>query len=332
MIPDDSDIRGGQGVDIPPSLLRVSTESLGVAAHADLAIDVGKVRVIPGIRADGYVLAAQSKSSIDPRITARWQTAPEWVVKGYVGRFSQPPQPEAVDPNFGNPDLGVEHAYHFGAGTEWKPHRLWTADLEAYYIDRRQLVGFTDRSTTNPDGTVDQPFFVNEGHGFTYGLEVLIRREISEKLFGWLSYTYSHSERANPDGPLQPTAFDQTHVANAVASWRPGGGWEIGARWQIATSRPVTPVTGATFDADSGGYDDVDGPRRSVRLPFFHQLDVRAERTWLFDTWSMGAYVDIMNVLNHKNVEALEYDYRFRETAPVTGVPFLPTIGIRGQW
>ena len=32
------------------------------------------------------------------------------------------------------------------------------------------------------------------------------------------------------------------------------------------------------------------------------------------------------------DVEATEYDYRFRESAPVTGIPFLPTIGIRGQW
>ena len=53
---------------------------------------------------------------------------------------------------------------------------------------------------------------------------------------------------------------------------------------------------------------------------------------WLFDTWSMGLYLDIQNAYNAKNVEATEYDYRFRESAPVTGIPFLPTIGIRGQW
>ena len=59
---------------------------------------------------------------------------------------------------------------------------------------------------------------------------------------------------------------------------------------------------------------------------------MRAEKVWLYNTWSIGAYIDVINVLNWKNVEATEYDYRYRETAPVTGVPFLPTIGIRGQW
>ena len=53
---------------------------------------------------------------------------------------------------------------------------------------------------------------------------------------------------------------------------------------------------------------------------------------WLFNTWSFGIYVDVQNVLNTDNVEATEYDYRYRETAPVTGVPILPTLGIRGQW
>ena len=36
--------------------------------------------------------------------------------------------------------------------------------------------------------------------------------------------------------------------------------------------------------------------------------------------------------LNIENVEAVQYDYRFRDTAPVTGVPFVPTLGVRGKW
>jgi hypothetical protein len=64
----------------------------------------------------------------------------------------------------------------------------------------------------------------------------------------------------------------------------------------------------------------------------FHQVDVRVERSWLFERWSLGLYLDIQNLFNAKNVEATEWDYRYRESAPVTGVPFLPTIGIRGTW
>jgi TonB family protein len=332
LAPDDTNIRPGQGIDVPPVKIRESTHTLGLGWHADVAIEVGKLRVIPGLRLDGYVIEAEVKGSIDPRITARYQLSDRWTLKGYVGRFSQPPAPETASSLFGNPDIGIEHATHTGVGAEWRPTKLWLLDTETYYIDRRNLVGFTQRTTVNPDGTIDMPNFVNGGHGYTYGLEVLIRREITDRVYGWLSYTFSHGKRQTPDGPLLLTGFDQMHVANMVASWRPGAGWEIGARWQLASGRPDDPVTGATHDADTGGYVPVGGALRSSRIPFFNQIDVRAEKLWLFDRWSIGAYIDVQNVINHDNVEAFQYDYRFRERAGVTGVPILPTIGVRGQW
>jgi hypothetical protein len=53
---------------------------------------------------------------------------------------------------------------------------------------------------------------------------------------------------------------------------------------------------------------------------------------WLYNTWSFGLYLDVQNVLFTDNVEAYEYDYRYRERAAITGVPFVPTLGIRGTW
>jgi TonB family protein len=333
LAPDDTDIRGGEGIDVPPEIIRQSVESLGLAAYADVALDLGKLRLIPGLRVDGYFLAGEARSAADPRITARWHVDPMWTLKGYVGRFGKPPQAEAADSRFGNPNIGLEHAYHYGIGAEWKPEKLWTADVEAYYVDRNNIVSFTQQTTTRPDGTIDQPNFVNDGSGFTYGLEVMIRRELSENLYGWLSYTYSHSERTVPDEEGSAlTPFDQTHVANAVASWRAGGGWELGVRWRASTGRPIQPVVDSTYDADEGGYDPVLGAEASARLPFYQQWDARIEKVWLFDLWMLGLYIDVQNLFNQDNVEALDYDYRYRETANVAGVPFLPTIGIRGQW
>ena len=100
----------------------------------------------------------------------------------------------------------------------------------------------------------------------------------------------------------------------------------------MASGRPDTPVIGATYDADTGGYDAVRGAARSIRIPTFYQLDARAERDWLFDRWSFGVYIDVINVLNIKNVEAVQYDYRFRNSSPITSFPFLPTLGVRGTW
>ena len=337
LVPIDDNLINTSGVDIPPSRLFRGASQLGVGAYTDLGIDITKrLRLIPSLRVDTYILEGRDHLTIDPRLVGRFALSKEWTVKGYVGEFSQPPQPEALDRRFGNPDVSPEHATHFGLGYEWKPSRLWTIDSEIYYVRRRDLVVFTNEIVQNEDGTFTSTNFLNRGRRNSYGLEILIKREISERLFGWLSYTFSRArQRNNPADPSQgwvATGFDQPHILNAVASWKPGKGFELGARLQVASGRPDTPVIGATYDADQGDYDPVYGPLRSTRTPTFTQLDVRAEKVWLYDTWSLGLYLDIINVTNAKNVEAIQYDYRYREQAPVTSFPILPTLGVRGTW
>jgi len=159
---------------------------------------------------------------------------------------------------------------------------------------------------------------------------------VTRNLYGWLSYTLSRSvnnrRSDEPDSKETPTAFDQTHNMNAVASYRLGNGWELGARFRLTSGRPETPITGGTFDANDGGFNPLRGDFRSGRRSLFHQLDVRGEKTWLFNTWSISAYLDVQNLYNAENPEATQFDYRFRDTAPVRGVPILPTLGIKGSF
>lgn len=334
LVPNDEGLIGNSGMDIPPSQLFRGSQSLGIGAYGDLGIDAtSRLRLIPGLRVDGYILDGQERSSIDPRLVARYKVKPTLTAKVYAGRFSQPPQPEALDDRFGNPNVQLEHGYHFGLGYEWKPDRLWTVDSEIFYVDRRDVVVFTPDVIMHDDGTFETVNFRNTGRRASYGLEALIKREISERAFGWLSYTFSRARQTNRNGERWfPTSFDQPHVLNAVGSYKPGGGWELGARFQLASGRPETRVIGATFDADCGCYDAVTTGSRSHRVDTFMQLDVRAEKTWLFELWSIGAYLDIINVTNRKNSEGTDYDYRFRESTPVTSFPIFPTIGVRGTW
>jgi TonB family protein len=330
----DFDVRGDNDRDEPLASAARATDMYGYAAHADVAIDIGRARLIPGLRFDGYLLAGKPRYSLDPRLVARYALDSHWTAKGSIGLFHQPPQPEALDEQFGNPDLGLEWAVHTGLGGEWKPTRLWTADAEVYYIDRNDLVEFTQDATVDPmTGEVDPVNFRNSRIGDTVGLEVLIKREVTRKLYGWISYTLSRTRELEfDDDDYEISTFDQTHVGNAVASYKFDNGWELGARFRYSTGRPQTPVVGGTFDADDGDFRNVSGGFRSTRRKAFQQTDVRVEKTWVFDTWMIGAYLDIQNVFNVENVEATQYDYRRRESAPVTSVPFLPTIGVRGQW
>jgi len=323
-----------QGADINPAQLYRGSQSVGVGLHADAAIDVTtRLRIIPGIRVDGYLLNSEERSSIDPRIVARYKVTDELTAKGYVGRFSQPPQPEALDSRFGNPKVGIELAEHYGAGLEWKPDRLWLIDGEIYLVNRHDIVVFTNDFQTDDQGNRSRVNFANTGIRDSYGLEMLIKREISEHWYGWLSYTFSRAHQQLDEFDRRTkTNFDQPHVLNAVASYKPGNGWEFGARFLLSSGRPITPTIGGAYDGDEGGYDPVLGPQRSERVKTFMQLDVRAAKKWTFDVWSLEAYLDVINATYRDNVEALQYDYRFRDSAPITSLPILPTLGVKGTW
>ena len=334
LVPVDSGLIQSEGVDIPPSEVFRGAATLGLGAYVDAGIDASpRLRLIPSLRLDSYIIEGQDIYSIDPRLVARYLVRKGLTMKAYLGQFSQPPQPEAVDSRFGNPRVGMEHATHVGLGYEWRPDRLWSVDSEIYLVRRRDLVIFTDDLVDNGDGTFSYVNFINGGMRQSYGLELLIKREISERAFGWLSYTFSIARQKNPGYThATPTAFDQPHVLNAVGSYKLGRGYEVGLRFQLASGRPDTPVIGSTYNADTGEYEAVRGGLRSVRVPTFRQIDFRVEKQWLYERWSLGLYLDIINVANFENVEAYQYDYRYRESAPVTSFPIFPTLGIRGTW
>ncbi len=335
LVPIDDDFRDTVGeANIPSELLERTVDGLNVAVYGEVAVDVGGgVRLIPGLRLDSYVLASQPRFSADPRLVARWAIDDQWTAKGYVGLFNQPPQQERFDFRFGNPDLELEYAVHTGLGGEYKPNRDWLIDAEAYWIPRRNQAIFTDDVVEREDGTLQPLRSINDGAGVTYGAELLIKRNVTDNQYGWLSYTLSWTQaRFGADDDYDFTAFDQRHTLNLVYSYTTKGGWELGARFRLASGRPQTPIVDATYDVDNNNYDAVTGGFRSERAKTFHQLDVRAEKTWLFNTWSMGVYLDVQNALNVENVEATQYDYRFRESAPVTGVPIIPSLGVRGRF
>ena len=334
LVPVDDSLINTAGVDLSPTQLFRGSQLFGAGAYVDLGLDVTeRLKIIPTLRLDDYVLDGVVRASIDPRFVARYKLSDQWTIKGYVGRFTQPPQPEALDRRFGNPNLELEHGMHYGLGYEWNPDHVWSIDSEVYYVARSNLVIFTDAVTQSADGAYSYVNFTNEASNYSYGFEAILKREITDRLYGWLSYTYSRArEERRPGAEWTPTTFDQPHVLNAVASYKPGGGFEVGLRFQLASGRPETPVIGATYDADTGKYVAVRGEARSTREPNFYQLDARVERDWLFDRWSLGVYLDVINATNHTNVESYQYDYRFRQRSPITSFPLLPTLGVRGTW
>ncbi|MFU8802358.1 MAG: TonB family protein [Bradymonadaceae bacterium] len=295
-------------------------------------IPFAPLTLIPGIRVDFF--GAVNETSVSPRFSTRYRLPRAITLKGGVGLFTQPPQPGLTEEDFGNPNLTFEKSIHYAIGADWRPTNFLEIDSTLFYRDMYDLVTQTNDTSIDADtGQVNREIFNNKGLGRAYGLEFLLRHYPQNRFFGWLGYTLSRSERLNQDtGAFDLYQYDQTHILTLVAGYNLPRNWDISARFRLVTGNPFTPVIGGNLDVDNDGYVRVFGPRNSERSAPFHQLDLRIDRRFIFETWMLGIYLDVSNVYWAKNEEGMRYNYDFTDQEPVSGLPFLPTLGISAKF
>jgi hypothetical protein len=315
----------------PKVELDAKGEVLRPAGYAMLEVrPVTGLKLLPGVRAD-YDQGTK-KWTADPRIGVRYDVHaayPRTTLKGGAGLFHQPPEPyESVKP-FGNGGLSSERAEHYSLGFEQELAHPVELSLEGFYKRLSDIV----LAAPSADATANGVTYQNLGSGLVYGAELLLRYKPQGRFFGWLSYTLSRSERRDAAGqPLYTYDYDQTHILTALGSYKLGRGWQVGARFRYVTGSPYTPNLGGTVDYDAGTYAPMASTaRNSARLPAFQQLDLRVDKTWKFQRWSLSAYLDVQNVYNHQNTESISYNYDYSQTTPTHGLPILPIVGIRGE-
>jgi TonB family protein len=277
-------------------------------------------RIVPGLRLD-YAKDTK-KWDFAPRLMARQDLTtgfPRTTLKGAAGLYFQPPQFQETNPTFGQVGLKSNRATEYDLGVEQEITRNVDLSFDGFY---KQL-----------DDLVSQGFY-NEGTGRAFGLETLLKWKPDSRFFGWLAYTLSRSVRRDtPDQPERLSPFDQTHILTVLGSYRLGRGWEIGARFRLVSGNLYTPHAYGFYDENNGSYLPLSQyPPNGARLPIFHQLDVRVDKSWTFTHWRMSAYLDVQNVYNQANVEGTSSNYNYTQQSYATGLPILPNLGIRAEF
>jgi hypothetical protein len=292
--------------------------------------------VTPGVRASHAFLNGQTRYAIEPRLWMRYQMFEGTQLKGSVGLYTQPPDAADVEPApFGTPTLIHEKSFQSSLGIEQKLTDALNVDITGYYNRRFDNVVSPGATIVNEDGSVVRNRSSNDGLGRAYGLEVLLRHDVTKNFFGWLAYTFNRSEaRRVGQEKYVLTSNDQTHILTLVGSYRLPAGFEVGARFRYVTGSPRTPLVHNydIYNADSNRFSATSGEPGSIRLRAFNQLDLRVDKSFLFDSWTLTAYLDVQNVYNAQNVEATFFDYRFRQEIEVPGIPILPILGLKGSF
>ena len=274
-----------------------------------------------------------------PRLALEYQYTPKTLFTASWGQYVQLPLGFELLQGFGNPGLEYTEAEHRILGIEHKINPLWSVKAEAYQKPMEKLVVSIDDQT--PPNNYD-----NLGEGDAYGLDVYLKRERRNGVMGWISYSYSHTERFNPLKPQygdRTFSGDQPHSLTVVWSqpftkgpfnwmsdWKR---WTWGIKFQAHSGTPYTKLTGRHLEdpADPNSrYIPEFGEPNGERTPVYYRLDLRLERDFLSNTAKMKFYVDIINVTNHDNITDYDYGSEFEKLNnpdEVTGLPFFPYIG-----
>jgi hypothetical protein len=272
---------------------------------------------------------ATRRWTVDPRLTVRHRLLKGTTLKGAIGLYHQPPTPDQTVEELGNPDLSSPESMHGSLGVEQRVLDLLDIELTGFYKWLHRQVTRNPRSYFDPSA----PPYLNGGTGRIFGLELLVRAHVGKRFDGWLAYTFQRSYRTDGNNASERLFdFDQPHLLTLVGTVRIGAGWSAGLRFRLASGNPYTPVVGSVYDAESDTFVPLYGPSNSERQALFHQLDLRVDKTFTFRAWKLSAYLDVQNLYNQRNQEGLSYRFDYRESQPLTGLPILPILGVKGEW
>jgi hypothetical protein len=299
------------------------------------------LHVIPGLRVEPFLISgsralppsgsvpavgfANEQTAVNPRLTLRYSPIKALTFKAAWGIYHQAPAPEDLSAVFGNPKLSLSSANHVLGGASYNITDTLAVEAVGFYSASS---GLTSRSELATPALAQA--LVSEGVGHAFGGQILVRQALLKGFFGWASYSLMRSERQDhPDQPWRLFDYDQTHVFTVVASYEPGLGFEVGARFRYASGFPRTPVLGSFYDSRRDLYEPYFGPQNSIRIPAFVALDVRAAKRFDLGRVKIEVYVDVQNVTNQKNAEDLVYNYDYTKQSTITGLPILPVFGAR---
>lgn len=307
------------------------------AVYAEPTVRLGRLELVPGLRADAQILGDHEALWLDPRFAGSFRAGDSTRIKLSVGRYSQPPLPRQVlAGGGGTAGLGPVSSLQTSIGVEQQIGPSVSLEVNRFYNWLDDVVvgredAFSFFTGPPPVGPFDTDAWANEGKGRIAGVEAIVKAS-TPRLVALASATLSHSVRLDRDGEERLFRYDQPLVVNALASYKLPRRWRLGGRVRFSSGNPYTPVVNRVFDHGSRTFVPIYGERDSARLPPFWSVDIRVDKDWVFDRWTLTAYLDLQNATANQNIEVMGWTYDYSAEDPVTSIPPLPAFGLRAEW
>jgi hypothetical protein len=229
-----------------------------------------------------------------------------------------------------NRNLKDIKADHYVAGMEYFVTDDVRMTLEAYYKDYSDYPVSTERPYLilgNNGGNFEKSDefglepLVSAGTGYAKGIEFFLQKALTDNFYGLINFSLFDVKYKALDGIERQSTFNNQYLFTISGGYKFAKVYEAAAKFRLAGGRPYTPI-----NPDDGS--QLVSEYNSARLPDYSRLDIRLDRKFNFDKWTLVAYFDIQNVLNQKNVTDYEWNIYTRSIEEDESIGVLPTIGI----
>lgn len=301
LFPPRTDVTGGAFVDVV------------IQATPDL-------RVIPGVRADHYTSLGETRVSVDPRLSAEYQVTDRLTATHSLGTAHQSPNfvPNVPGAQVGGLEGGLQRSLQADAKYEYAfPYQINAS--AAVFINGTQ--NLTDPVGLGQSFAIDETSAEARSLGRAYGFELYIKRPLTNRLGGFISYTYSASLRSFDRITTRP-GYDRPHVLNAAITYE--FGWDVRASFKFALA---SGIPGRRTNPEADGFV-FDGSRSTPYV----RLDAKVEKRFYPNQHiDWGIAIEVLNATYTGNVSTRieeEGEYVNRGTAPIT----FPLLGADIAW
>ena len=341
---------------------RLSFFGGGLYASADYKSPGGRFNASAGLRADGASYSRNTASfwkQLSPRASVSYLPWQNWSFNASAGLYHQLPPITALsfrdaDGALANKELEYMRVVSAAVGADWKYRDRLFVGLEGFYkqfidIPLSLETGVPLTCVGADYGSIGEEILVSSSQGRSYGVELLVRWLIPDRLSLVGSATLYKSEyRADKDAEYIPSAWDNRFIINLSGVYDLPKYWSIGMKISAIGGSPYTP-----FDEDASSLKIVwDAAGRPVydytkyndnRLDPYYQIDLRVDKNFYFRKWALGLYVDLQNVTFSKirqpdaylstgeivNPEDLPLEQRYAlETLELWSGTIVPAVGI----
>lgn len=321
----DSDLRiitqGGPVIDNYLSDLNLT--QYGFYLQGSRKLLDNKLELSGGLRIDGSdysKLTSNPLEQFSPRISARYRFAERFALNLNGGIYHMLPSYTALgfiqNGNLINQNtLKYIRNEQIVGGIEFNGKNNLRITAETYYKKYKNYPfslrnGISLANVGGDFGVVGAEPLDSRGVGETYGVEILAQKRTLNDFYGIASYTFGHSRFSDINGSLKPSSWDSRHIVSLTGGKYFSRNWNIGARFRMQTGLPETPYDIARSqlvnvwniaNAPVSNYALLNSQRGNV----VHQLDIRAEKKWIFSKWQMTFYVDVVNAYGSKSPSRL---------------------------